>query len=313
MKRKMEIVLFGGIIVDQFVVVDRMPERGGDTWIRDSFHRVGGCAMNVGVTLSNLGLRPHIVSNVGDDVWGGHIRDELERRRFSTRAIRYAKQQNSGYCLTVVEKGGERTFLTRKGCEAYFAPDFIDEELIARTSHVYVTGYYLLEPTVADAICARLEDLKKAGAVIVFDPGPLVSSMEEETLRRLLRLSDLILPNEREWSALAEKLGWPVGDESRLFHETGVQTLILKQGDRGVAIKVDGAFMHVPPYRVDVVDTTGAGDSFAGGLIFGLSQGYGLTDSVRIASACGALTSTFPGPHGEFNMDQITELMRKAR
>jgi len=80
--------------------------------IEDSFRRVGGCAVNVAVTLKNLGLVPHIVSGIGGDERGGAIVDYLRELGLSTEAIRVRREGKTGYCLTLVEDGGERTFLT---------------------------------------------------------------------------------------------------------------------------------------------------------------------------------------------------------
>ncbi|MGG4035658.1 carbohydrate kinase family protein [Paenibacillus cisolokensis] len=312
MADKTEIVIFGGIIVDQYVLVDRYPERGGDALMTDSFFRIGGCAINVGSTLQNLGMTPHIVSTVGDDAWGRKIREYLKQRQFSELAIRYAEQRNSGYCISVVEKDGERTFLTYKGCEADFQSGMIGDDLCGRVSHVYVTGYYLLDPEYDREIVRQLKKLKEAGAFVVFDPGPLASSISEDTLLAVLGLADLIIPNESELDLLERKLGWNRRDFSG-YWERGILYIVLKKGSQGVEVWTDGDYFTVPPYPVNSIDSTGAGDSFAGGLLYGLSKGYDLRTSVKMASACGAITTTIMGPHGRFTLQDVTDMMEKAR
>lgn len=306
------ILIFGGIIVDQYVLVDQSPARGGDALIRESFFRVGGCAVNVGTTMQNLGIRPHIVSTVGDDWWGHKIKSYLEEHRFSQMAIRHVENRKSGYCISIVENGGERTFLTYKGCEAEFDPRMLENVPFDQVSYIYLTGYYLLEPRFADVIVEQLKRLTQAGATLVFDPGPLVASIPLETLCAVLRVADLLIPNEAEWELLSAKLNWGARGDSRC-RELGIRGIILKQGSRGVEVRMEGDFFRVPPFPVNSIDTTGAGDSFAGGLLFALSEGRDMRTAVQIASACGALTTTILGPHGEFSQHDIMDLIEKAR
>ncbi|MCC3374344.1 carbohydrate kinase family protein [Cohnella sp. REN36] len=312
MNHTREILILGGIIVDQYVLVNESPKRGGDALIHDSFFRVGGCAINVGSTLRNLGAHPHIVSMVGDDEWGRKIKSYLGRQAFSERAIRYLESGSSGYCISIVDRDGERTFLTRKGCEAIFAPSMLEDVPYDRVSHIYLTGYYLLEPESANQIVLQLKKLKHAGAVLVFDPGPLAGSIPLQVLYAVMGLADLLIPNENEWEMLSDLMRWGNCGDSRC-RELGIKCVILKRGSQGVEVRMEGNFFSVPPYRVDSIDTTGAGDSFAGGLLYGLSQGFGMEEAVRIASACGALTTTIMGPHGEFSLNDITDMIEKAR
>jgi sugar/nucleoside kinase (ribokinase family) len=307
-----QILLFGGIIVDQYVLVDSSPVKGGDALISESFVRVGGCAINVGSALHNLGMRPHIVSTVGDNAWGRQIRDYLRKRQFSERAIRFAEGRDSGYCISIVDKDGERTFLTYKGCEAEFHSGMIPGDLCEQASLVYVTGYYLLAPEYAGEIVRQLTKLKEAGAFLVFDPGPLAASIREDILLAVLRIADLLLPNESEWDILGRKLNWKREDDSHV-RELGIRHVVLKKGSRGVEVRTGRDCYTVPPFQVDSVDTTGAGDSFAGGLLYGLSAGYDLRQSVVIASACGAIATTFLGPHGEFTFQDVTDMVEKER
>jgi sugar/nucleoside kinase (ribokinase family) len=312
MAAKANILIFGGIIVDQYVRVGQSPARGGDALIRDSFFRVGGCAVNVGATMQNLGLRPHIVSTVGDDMWGRKIFSYLRERQFSLQAIRLADNRQSGYCISIVEDDGERTFLTYKGCEAEFDPGMLESVPFDEVSYIYLTGYYLLDARYAQVIVEQLKWLKQAGAKLVFDPGPLVESIPIGTLDEVLRLSDLLIPNESEWEMLSGKLKWGARADSRC-RDLGVQCIILKQGGRGVEVRMEGDFFRVPPLPVTSIDTTGAGDSFAGGLLYALSVGHDLRTAVDIASACGALTTTILGPHGEFSLNDIMDLIQKAK
>jgi sugar/nucleoside kinase (ribokinase family) len=309
---KTQILIFGGIIVDQYALVNKSPDRGGDVLITDSFFRVGGCAINVGSTLQNLGLNPHIVSSVGDDAWGQLIRTYLKERQFSELAIRYSDNSKSGYCISIIENDGERTFLTYKGCEADFTLQMLDGIPFNQISHIYVTGYYLLQPEFANEIVKQLKKLKEAGAFLIFDPGPLVASIQKETLHAVLELANILIPNEGELDILERTMVWGCRDLSR-YWEKGIEYVVLKKGSRGVHVFTEDSSFSLDSFQVNSIDTTGAGDSFAAGLLYGLSQGYDMTTSTRIACACGAITTTFMGPHGIFTYDHITEMIEKAR
>lgn len=306
------VLIFGGIIVDSYMIVTEYPVRGQDALINDSFEKVGGCAVNVAQTLKNLGMHPYIVSAVGGDIRGNMIKSYIEDNQFDTCCIKQLEGESSGYCVTILEDAGERTFLTYKGCESYFSSDMTSDKLIKKTSYVYVTGYYLLDERYSWNIMETIGKLKDGGSKILFDPGPLVQLIKKDTLLRILSKADIITPNETEAEIIKSMLALDM-DIENWFKEMGIELIVLKQGSRGVKVWSKDMSFAMPSFKVDAIDTAGAGDSFAAGLIYGLSQGMSPYEAVNIASGCGAITTTFKGPHGKFGIEDIKNLTNMGR
>ncbi|NPV42599.1 MAG: carbohydrate kinase family protein [Firmicutes bacterium] len=307
-----KILLMGGIIIDSYMVVDYYPERGQDTFILDSFERVGGCSINVANTLKNFGCMPYIVSAVGDDPRGNLILQYLTKAGFDTTCIKILHGEKSGYCLTILDSNGERTFLTYKGCEEKFDLSMISEDLINQVDLTYVTGYFLLNKKYHTAILNVLDKLKTASSKIMFDPGPLVGYINKDMLTSVLKRADVLVPNTVESERIKTKLGFKK-DLPFWALENGITLILEKMGDKGVKVWTKDAYHIIPPYKVKSVDTTGAGDSFAGALIYGLIRNFSLEDAVHFASACGALATTLAGPHGDFGLDEVMQVMEKRK
>ncbi|MBL4953263.1 carbohydrate kinase family protein [Neobacillus sp. YIM B02564] len=308
------ILLLGGIIIDEYIVVNEFPARGEDTIITDSFHKVGGCAINVAMTLKNLGLKPQIASVLGMDERGKEINDYLLDHGLSRACIQMTPNKKTGYCISILEDSGERTFLTYKGCEAEFSFDIIREDILKETSFLFVTGYYLLDDNFAGTIIQYIQKAKDLGIKILFDPGSLVSKIDRHILLSMMNLADMITPNEGELEKIIVLLNIKKENFSSWLFKKGVRWLVEKKGKLGVNLwdNSSGKQMFIPSYKVSCIDTSGAGDSFAGGLIYGLLQGYDMQKSIKLASACGAFTTTFMGPHKNFTLKDILKIVGES-
>lgn len=298
--------------MDSYMAVEDYPIRGQDVIIHDSFDRVGGCSINVAQTLKNMGMDPYVVSSVGGDTRGNMIMKYLKDEKFHTDCIKQFKQENTGYCATILEDGGERTFLTYKGCESFFSADMIPDNLMTNAPYVYVTGYYLLDERYSKGILEVIDKLKAEGSRILFDPGPLVHHIKKDTLQAIISKADIITPNETEAEKIKELLSLNIEPED-WSGEMNIELVVLKSGSRGVKVWNGNMGFNMPPFKVEAIDTTGAGDSLAAGLIYGLWKGLTTYEAVRFASACGAIATTFKGPHGKFEVEDVKKLIRIGR
>lgn len=302
------VILLGGILLDRYLEVDHYPTVGQDTLIRRSFDTVGGCCLNVAVTLKNLGSLPYIVTQWGDDEIGSEIEQHVASLALPTTCMRKVAGTETGYCLVVLDQAGERTFFTYKGCEAEFSLEDFPAELTTDVAFAYVTGYYLLNPQTTAAVIELIRQLREKGCQILFDPGPLVGEMEAFQLRELLRCSDWLVPNLAELALIKTKL--ELGEDlERWVLGQGCKGLVVKKGSAGVEVVTPAGKFVESALRVTSKDTTGAGDSFTGGFIHGLANGYSLGQAVILANACGAYATTIKGPHGVFSLADINHLI----
>lgn len=282
-----ECVIFGGLLLDKYVEIDRLPQRGQDGFISREFDCVGGCSINMAVTFNNLGGNAHVVSYIGKDQVGRSILDYMKKHQLSTRYVA-EKEGTTGYCLVFLEPDGERTFLTKAGMELGFSRAIVADGL-KNISHAAVTGYFLLNDQAEDVIQV-LEEFHERGGTILFDPSPLVEHISKDILKRIIRISSLLTPNTSEMDCIKP---WLWRD----------QVVILKRGELGGTVYQPAGTFDYLPCRAEPVDTTGAGDSFAAGVLFGIAEGRTMEEAVRLGSQTAAVTVGINGPHGFWKLE----------
>ena len=303
-----KVLLLGGILLDRYYEVDRYPRAGQDTLIRRSFDAVGGCCMNVAVTLKNLGDNPIIVDQYGQDEAGKQIFENLNTLGLSTDCLIQSICKNTGYCLNILSADGERTFFTYRGCEADFPQEIIKSIQDQELDFVYIIGYYLLNLKTAHTTIGLLNNLRSRNIPILFDPGPLVGEIDALILKQVCICSDWLTPNRTELAALQKRLTSDC-DLLQQFFASGGKGVVVKKGNRGQEVFTPHHSFTQKGYKVKVVDTTGAGDSFDAGFIHGLMNNFSLSQTLSIAGACGAIATTFKGPHGVFDMKDVNMLI----
>ena len=290
-----EIILFGGLLLDRYFSVESWPHRGQDGYFSTEEAFVGGCAVNMAATIHNLGGLCHVVSSVGSDQTGDEIRTYCRDHGLSSRFF-WDMQGVTGTCLVFSEPDGERTFLTRKGMEEIFPPALAEKLRAASPSWVGVTGYYLLSED-GEAIMSCLEELHAHGAKLLFDPSPLVGDIPPHLLQRALAISQVLTPNESELEMLG---GLGVVED---LVGAG-KTLVLKQGAQGGVVYAPGETFAYSSVPCTPVDTTGAGDSFSGALLYAFAYGKTLREGIELAAQCAAKTVQVHGPHGFWKLEE---------
>lgn len=305
MSTKPRVLLLGGLLMDRYLVTGRYPGRGEDTLITGEFQRVGGCPFNVARTLQNLGVEPVIYSALSDDVMGRELAEALREAGMDPRATYLLPGEKTGYCMIVLDGEGERTFFTFRGCEGHFDPARLSPALVEEVSAVFVTGIYLLYPAWSGLAVEFLEEAAAKGKPVLFDPGPLLGEMDPRLLRRVLEAAAILTPNAGERREIESVLGIP--DLPRWALERGMRCVLETRGSGGAVLYTPEGREEFPASPAQVLDTTGTGDSFAGGLLAGLLTHGGLRRAVREAGACGALTAEVLGAHRVFGWQEVRE------
>ncbi|AWI04666.1 carbohydrate kinase family protein [Clostridium drakei] len=304
-----KVLVMGGLIVDKYIVTEQYPSRGEDVLITNSFNRVGGCTINVVSALNNLEIDAYPVSTVGGDENGNIIEKYLLEANIGKNCVMVEKDKNTGYCLVILDDTSERTFMTYKGCEEEFYYKLINCDLMKEIKFVYLTGYYLLGSFAAE-ILSFIKDIKELGASIMFDPGPLVDKIQLEILQLALDLCDIFIPNFNEIEKVKIKLNIVEG-VSKWIEKNKIQYLIIKNGSKGVTAYKGNKKYEISAYNVKAIDTTGAGDSFAAGCIYGFLNDMEFEEILNIGSACGAMNTTFIGPNGKYGVKDIEKLIKE--
>lgn len=310
MPAKKKVLLLGGLLMDRYLQITNYPHRGGDTLIHKEFLQPGGCPFHVAKTLQSLGAEPVIYSALSDDNLAQDLNRVMETEGLSREAVYPLPGETTGYCIILLDGEGERTFLTFRGCEGHFDPARITPALREEIAAVFVTGIYLLYPQWSQAAVAFLEEMSAQGTPVLFDPGSLIGEMDPDLLRRTMEAAAILTPNGWERQELERILGIP-----NLHHwaiSRGMVCLAETRGAQGALLSTPEGTREIPPCPASPVDTTGTGDSFAGGLLAALLRGLEPVEAAGIASACGALTAETVGARGNFTWEDAKRRLKLA-
>ncbi len=288
-------VVCGGIVIADIVVrpVDRMPRRG----ILESADTIdlciGGCAANTGSALARLGVETALVGRVGDDNTGRFLKDALAREGLDLSALHTDKKLGTSATNVLVASDGERTFVHTQGANAALKDtDFpLERFKDARLLHC---GGILLNAGMKGAPLARLlRRGRKLGLITSVDTVWDVNGNWLSFVEDALPYSDIFFANESEALRITgRKTPERMAD---FFLERGVGLAVIKRGEKGSLIATAEGKTAVPAYKVKCVDTTGAGDAYVGGFLFGILRGWKPEKCARFGAAVASLSTLAPG------------------
>jgi len=251
-------------------------------------HPGGSCA-NAVSTVALLGGNASFCGLVGEDELGNVYRGKLLETLGQTHLVSRPEVQ-TGKCLSLVSsQDAERTMLTDLGGTTALLPSDLPFEAIENASWLHITGYLFTGGTVGDAAMEAMDRALHAGTRISLDVGDtfVIDHFRDAIANVIRRYADAVFLNEEEASRL---IGG--GDAALALHEVGkwADTVVVKLGKRGSLIQHHGEIFPVEALSVAAVDTTGAGDAYAGGFLFGLTRGWPVQACGRLASAVAAMT-----------------------
>ena len=292
---------------------------------------VGGSPVNIAIGASRLGLRSLAFTAVGADEVGRFVRHYLRREGVNTDHVMIKAERRTGMALVGVQPPDRFPL-------QFYREDPADIHLtlaealalpLAEARAISLSGTALSRGSTGDVTLYLADQARRLGLTSFIDldlrpdqwSHPLAYGLH---LRRTLPLCHVIIGTEEEFEAAlspepeAVMAGEAVGDRAglgrrlRAYCEAHDVTLVVKRGARGVSILQRGAGQDVPGYEVEVLNTVGAGDAFASGLIAGWAQGWAWTRAARFANACGAIVVTRNGcaralPYWDEVLDFIAE------
>jgi sugar/nucleoside kinase (ribokinase family) len=238
----------------------------------------GGSVANSLVAFVQLGGRATFLCSIGDDEYGRFFKEELETLGISTYSP-VVQEGQTGTCVALVTPDAERSMRTSLGVSAALSEQHIKPEQIAGAEWLFIEGYVLANPSGMRAADRAIDCAVASGtkiALTVSDES-IVHAFGHQ-LATILPYCDLLFANEKEAIALS---GCP--DINSAFKQIKSQVPIaaVTLGSKGVLVSGNGEECLVPSFPCVPVDTTGAGDMFAGVFLFCLSQGYSVRESAR--------------------------------
>lgn len=252
----------------------------------------GGSGCNTMFGLAQMGVRVKYAGKVGDDVYGAFYTEDLHQAGVDFDVPFGADA--TGTCLVLVTPDAQRTMFTHLGISVALTPNDLDLDTIARSRWVYIEGYLWDAPGPRAASIKAMETAKRHGARIAYSySDPFCVARARDDFDAFTReFVDLVFCNEAEALAFAQT----DSAESALAHLRTLHTNVaLTRSAQGSVIVFDGATYTIPPVVVDPVDTTGAGDLYAAGVLAGLCQGQTIQEAGLLGSRLAAQVITVRG------------------
>jgi ribokinase len=279
------IVVVGSLNMDLVVRAPRHPQPGETIMGGDFRTFPGGKGANQAVAAARLGAAVQMIGRVGADAFGDALLRTLAQDGVATRHVRRDQEAPTGVALITLNAAGQNSIVVAPGANARVTPqDVVAAEAAFAGAAVLLLQLECPLPAVAQAI----EMAKQHGAQVVLNPAP-AQPLDVALLAKV----DYLLPNQNEL-ALLTGLDDIRPAVSRL-QASGVRRVVVTLGEDGVLVAEDDSEIHIPAHGVIVVDTTAAGDAFAGAFTVALLSGHSTRQAAAWGNAAGALAVTRAG------------------
>ena len=282
------ILVVGSVNMDVVVRAPHMPAPGETVLGRGFVTSPGGKGANQAVAAARLGAKVTMIGRVGDDAFGAELMEGLRAEKIDCNNVLVTDNCASGVAVIIVDSIGENSIVVAGAANFRLTPDDIygRAELFEQADAILLQLELPL-PTVR----ASIDLAKRHGCRIIMDPAPVPKPFPSELCK-----VDILCPNVPEAEAITgSRTGEERADRNIALDlmARGAKAAVLKLGSRGSLVAGgDGEFSRVPAFKVDIVDTTGAGDAFTAALAVSVASGRNLKRAARFANAAGAIACT---------------------
>jgi fructokinase len=258
----------------------------------------GGAPANVAVAVAKLGQPSAFLGQVGDDPFGHFLEAVVRTEGVDTRGLRFTGAARTALAFVSLRADGERSFVFYRhpSADMVMRPEDVAFDVIDRQDIFHYGSITLIDEPVRSATLAAVNYARERGLTISYDPNLRLSLWKDEATARAVLLSGLDYAHIVKVSD--EELEFLTGahDPAPLWRE-GMRIIVVTHGAEGATLYTRSEAISVPGFRVNAVDTTGAGDGFVAGLLVGLIERgmVNLRESLRFACAVGAITTTARG------------------
>jgi ribokinase len=279
---KFDVIGFGALNVDKIYRVPKIAKEGEETFILDFQEMPGGSAANTIVGLAKLRLKTGFIGKVANDREGQLLLNDFRREGVNTDGIVVTKKGKSGVVQAYLDKKGERALYVHPSVNDSLTFEEINQEYAKKANLLHLTS---VDKTPFRAQKKLIEELSHVK--VSLDPGEIYARKGLTELNPLIKRSYVVMPSEGELKMLTGK-DWEEG--AKMLLKKGAVIVAVKLGDRGCYVTNGQETYLIEPFKVNVMDTTGAGDAFSAGFLYGLVKGKDLYQCGRlgnfVASRC---------------------------
>ncbi|WP_333911874.1 PfkB family carbohydrate kinase [Vibrio coralliirubri] len=304
LQNQRQLCLIGAAVVDIVTETPALPKRGTDVELTEKGIHVGGCALNIAIALKKLGVESINALPIGQGKWADIITAAMAEKGLASSL--QDPSGDNGWCLALVEPDGERTFLSVSGVENNWNQQALEQLKLQDNAIIYLSGYQL-SSACGEQIVTWLETLP-SGIELFIDFGPRIGDIPKPLFDRLIKLKPTISLNRQE----AEVLGMQeINAFVEQWHNQYGCPLILRIDSDGALFATQDGYGNVAPFKATVVDTIGAGDTHAGGVLAGLASGWELPDAILLGNAVASYVVSHVGGDCAPSVDEITHYLNQ--
>jgi len=276
---RFDVVGFGALNVDKLFKVNRLAKAEEESFIEDYAEACGGSAANSAVGLARLGCKVGFIGKVGCDKEGDSLINDFRKEGVDVNGTIREKQGKSGSVLGFVDKKGARALYIDSGVNDTIAFDEINVEYASQAQFLHLTSFVGEKSFQTQK---RLLAALPKSVRVSFDPGVLYARKGFAYLEPIIKKTYVLMPNAIELELLTGEPDYCKGADFMVGR--GVKIVAVKLGGDGCYV-TDGRERHlIEPFKVKVVDTTGAGDAFCAGFLYGLINGKSLFECGRVGN-----------------------------
>lgn len=288
---KFDIIGWGALNVDRLCQVNQFAPSDGETYINNETKSCGGSASNTIIGMAKLGLNTGYVGKVGSDSNGKMMLNYLKNNNVNTDHL-IISEGETGEVLGFVDNEGNRKLYVNPKINDKISNNEIDRNYVNDTKIIHLTSFVGLNSK--NSINTQMEILDELSSKVLvsFDPGMLYVNRGHEFMDKLISYTDILLINETE---LLLTTGKKTFEDAVSDISSKVDILVVKRSTKGSFIKKDDEEYNIGIFNVDAIDTTGAGDAYNAGFLYGLLNNYNLEESGIIGSYIAAQSTTKVG------------------
>ncbi|MBM3726700.1 MAG: carbohydrate kinase family protein [Acidobacteria bacterium] len=308
MPRPAGVICSGNIVYDVMVRPADEIRWGGTIWVDEIAESMGGNGANTSYTLARLGVPVTLLGRIGRDPFGDVMFRRLAEAGVSMDYVERSDTPSAS-SVALVKKSGDRAFLHRPGCsrEVFAEPIQFGAAMRTRATHYHLANPYSL-PNLRGQAAATLARARGAGLTTSLDTAWDSRGEWMSVLQPCLPLLDLLFVNEDEARMLTGHAA--ADDAAAMLLAGGAAAVVVKLGGAGCRVYGGAERFASPAFRVNVLDTTGAGDCFAGGFLGALARGLDAAGAAEVANAAGGLCAGAVGAtHGIQDWDSTIRWM----
>ncbi len=306
-----DVIVIGDINADMILTIPAYPRPGGEAVAATVQMHTGGSALNTAVALAKMDMEVGFIGRIGQDALANQVLVDLQEAGVDCSRIQVDPRVSTGLIFIAVTVDGERTMFGARGANTFTEAAAIDPDYFVNCRWIHLSGYSFLsyhqyETTLLALDIAKNSPYTRVSLDISTEPALRARTQIMEVLPKI----DVIFPNETELTILSE--GRSADDSLDYLLDHGVNAIVAKRGRKGCILGVGNKRVKMPAFRVNVKDSTGAGDSFNAGVVLGRLVGLSWEASAALGNALGGLTVSQEGGGAiSLTRNSVTRLIEK--